>query len=118
MLTMLPPPPCRRAGTTALQQFQMPLTFTAIAASQSVERDARHLHRRRGARDVELGADRGALFAPHQVERLRAVVDVREHDTRAEAAEIAGVFLPDPARGARDHNDLSIDLHGDITALA
>jgi len=35
MLTMLPPRTCRMAGTTALQQFQMPLTFTAIAASQS-----------------------------------------------------------------------------------
>src|SRR6478672_2155204 len=35
ILTMLPPPACRMAGTTALQQFQMPLTFTAIAASHS-----------------------------------------------------------------------------------
>src|SRR5499427_1053952 len=35
MLTILPPPACRMAGTTALQQFQMPLTFTAIAASHS-----------------------------------------------------------------------------------
>src|SRR5262245_1792831 len=89
-----------------------------IDASERVERGARHLHRRRRARDVELGADRGALFAPHELERLRAVVDVREHDTRAEAAEIAGVFLPDPARGTRDHDDLSFDLHGDITASA
>ena len=30
-----PPPDWRIAGTTALQQFQMPLTFTAIVASQS-----------------------------------------------------------------------------------
>src|SRR5437667_242315 len=35
MLMMLPPPACRMAGTTALQQFQIPLTFTAIAASHS-----------------------------------------------------------------------------------
>src|SRR5262245_4118523 len=33
---MLPPPACRMAGTTALQQFQIPLTLTAIAASHSV----------------------------------------------------------------------------------
>src|ERR1700733_12347733 len=32
---MDPPPAARIAATTALQQFQMPLTFTAIAASQS-----------------------------------------------------------------------------------
>src|ERR1041384_2445787 len=35
MLTMLPPPACRIAGTAALQQFQIPLTLTAIAASHS-----------------------------------------------------------------------------------
>jgi hypothetical protein len=35
MLTMLPPPDWRSAGTTALQQFQTPFTFTATAASQS-----------------------------------------------------------------------------------
>src|ERR1700724_1998065 len=136
MLTMLPPPACRRAGTTALQQFQMPLTFTALAASQSasvivstpleaavkrgvvdegvdaserIERGPRHLHRRGGARDIELGADRGALVGAHELERLRAVIDVRDDDTCAEAAEISRVFLPDPARGARNHNDLSFD---------
>ena len=32
---MLPPAACRIAGTTALQQFQIPLTSTAMAASQS-----------------------------------------------------------------------------------
>ena len=35
MLTMLPPPARFIAGTAALQQFQMPLTLTAIAASHS-----------------------------------------------------------------------------------
>ena len=35
MLTIDPPPALRMAGTTALQQFQMPLTLTVIAASQS-----------------------------------------------------------------------------------
>jgi hypothetical protein len=32
---MLPPPARRIAGTTALQQFQMPLTLTAVVASPS-----------------------------------------------------------------------------------
>src|SRR5262249_39188656 len=89
-----------------------------VDASERVERRARQFHCRGRVCNIELGADRGALFALHEVERLGAVVDVREHDTRAEAAEIAGVFLPDPACGARNHNDLAVDLHGDITASA
>src|SRR5215831_1195633 len=40
MLTMLPPPVRRMIGTTALQQCQMPFTFTAMAASQSSSRSA------------------------------------------------------------------------------
>ena len=89
-----------------------------VDASERIERGPRHLHRRGGTGDIELGADRGALFGTHELERLRAVVDVRDDDTCAEAAEISRVFLPDPARGARNHNDLFFDLHGDITASA
>src|SRR6516162_4305082 len=89
-----------------------------VDAPECIERGPRHLHCRGGTRDIELGADRGALFGAHELERLRAVVDVRDDDACAEAAEISRVFLPDPARGARNHNDLAFDLHGDIIASA
>jgi hypothetical protein len=40
-----------------------------------------------------------------------AVVDVSSYDPSPETTEIARIFLPDPARGTGDDDDLSLDVH-------
>src|SRR5215469_6748724 len=132
---MLPPPACRIAGTAALQQFQIPLTLTAIAASQSasaiaskrppqgsVKRGvvdqrvdapelpgcgADHVRGGVGAPDVEEDADcRPTLFLD-EMHRCGTIVDVGGHDQRSSRREVAREFLPDPACGAGDQDDLA-----------
>src|SRR5262249_61955859 len=88
-----------------------------VDAAKGVERRARHLHCRGGARNIELRASRGTLFAPHEIEGLRAIVDIGDHDTGAEARKVSRIFLSDAARGAGDHNDFSFDVHR-VTASA
>ena len=89
----------------------------AVDAAKRVERGARHLHCRSGAGNIELGGDRCALFAPQEIERVRAIVDIGDHHTGAEARKISRIFLTDAARGAGDDDDLSFHVHG-VTASA
>src|SRR6267154_2412027 len=105
---ILPPPALRMAGTTALQQFQIPLTLTAIAASQSASamvskrppRNAieggivdqrvdmsecpgcrgRHSHGGDGIPDVERDSDRFCALCFNQAERGRAVIVIGSDD--------------------------------------
>ena len=88
-----------------------------VDAAEGVERRLRRRHRRRGAGDVELRRHCHAPFGLDQAQRICAVIDVGNHHAGAAAAEITGIFLPDPARCPGDDNNLSFDFHVDLLGI-
>jgi hypothetical protein len=108
-----------RVETTALEAAEKRrIVNKCVNAAERVERHARRLHGRGPTRNVELGADRGALFAPHELECLRAVIDIGDHHAGAEAGEISRIFPADAARGAGDDDDFSFEVHASLSVIA
>src|SRR5262249_56170911 len=82
-----------------------------VNSSERIKRRARHVQCRCCARHVQLSGNRRTVFCLQELERLRAVVDIRDHHPSAVACEISGIFLANATRSARDDDDFPLDLH-------
>ena len=132
-----PPPDWRIAGTTALQQFQMPLTFTAIVASQSASAiwlnrpprsepysaalliSASTRPKRSIASSTIESAEAMSVTSsvtpiaplPGRTGGCGAVGDIAGDDARAGLTQDAGVFEAQAACGAGDQHNLVGNSH-------